>query len=302
LAAKWAQVPTPEKNNRQFSDDLRKSGVDPDYFAQGYQKHKVRVPGTINIKHMVGDQYWRCVGWSNPHYDIADEQYYNEIAQPRPNYVPEETVMSITINKPVANDYNPDTYREVVAATVQDALESGFQSIKIDDIVDMLVNNIGWLMSDEYRIHQVSWADKWGCTQYDVSRALKRLKACGILKQVSHSYKINGYSKTYGAGDTLREAIGWSGKALQQPEWVRWDDGTSNTRMLYDIRYFVSIGLSKEDVLIRLHERQAHRPKRKQRTTREFSKIVDSHLAYVKEQTGRVRPKEDCWVGISDQW
>ena len=297
LAAKWAQVPAPKTSyDRNFSTALKLSGIDPDYFAQGYQKHKVRVPGTINTKHIINGVYWRCVSWSNTSYDAADEQYYKEIAQPRPNYIPTEAVVSIASKEPVTRSYDPEMYRDVVDAAVNDALGVGFQSIKIDNIVDMIINNLGWLMKDEYRIHQTSWADQWGCTQYDVSRAIKRLKGCGVLKPVNDSYKINGWSKTYGAGDALREAVGWSGRALQQPEWVRWDDGTSNTRMLYDIRYFASIGLPKEEILIRLHERQAHRPKRKLRTTKEFSRALDKHLAYVKENAGRkIEQEADCW-------
>jgi hypothetical protein len=60
------------------------------------------------------------------------------------------------------------------------------------------------------------------------------------------------------------------------PDTLWREDGTSNQRMLYDIRYFVSLGLSDEDVIRRLHERQAHRISKKQRSTKDFIKCIAS--------------------------
>jgi hypothetical protein len=44
--------------------------------------------------------------------------------------------------------------------------------------------------------------------------------------------------------------------------------------MLYDVRYFVSLGLSDPDIIERLQEREAHRPTSKQRGVRQFIRTI----------------------------
>jgi hypothetical protein len=156
------------------------------------------------------------------------------------------------------------------------------------------------LIKGECKIVQEKWAEELGCKQFDISRIFKRLIEKEILIKVSDFYLKGQFPKTYGAGDRLRESINWVGSALPQPEWVRWDDGTSNQRMLYDVRYFISMGFDNEEIIRRLHERQANRPSQKLRSTRDFLKCINRVREWNRTHSG-VETKEleyacDWWM------
>lgn len=282
LVSKWAQIPTPSSiQDDEFITAIEKSGICANYFQQGFAGHKIRVAGSVNKNHNINGNLWRCVSWFNKNYNNADEQYYREISMPRPNCAPCDNVVSIAAHKTIESTFNPFLYKDAIIAILEDTFPSGFEYIKICDLADMISNNMGWLMRDKYRIHQTSWAKEWGCSQPEVSEILKVMKSCGLLKQIDSGYKKGSYSKTYGAGEILKQSVHWYGGSVAHPEWVRWDEGTANYRMLYDIRYFFSIGLDKEEILKRLNERQAHRPFRKRRTNKDFLRAMNSHMEYV---------------------
>lgn len=300
IAAKWAQVPAPEQETPEFLASLRSSGIDVSYFKQPYGGHKFRVPGTINPKYIQDGVYWTCESWSNQKYDNAEQEYYAEVGQPRPNYVPAENVQSITsvTSKPFFMKYNPDVHREAIRAMLDDRFPYGLDYIKLDDLENFICRNLGHLMKNDMRINQEISAAEWGCTQPDVSRLLKGLVAKGLLTKVSDSYKIKGWSKTYGAGDVLRNEVGCHGQPIAPPEWVRWDTGTSHYRMLYDVRYFVSLGMETEDIIVSLQERQAHRTSYKRRPVSEMLRLIKQCREFNKKIAENPIKVSDSWEGI----
>ena len=287
LLYKWAGIENPTTDTVELYNRFLESGIDTNYYGQHYGKHKIRVPGSINSNHVMPDgSFWKVVGWQNPAYDNADKQYYEEMAVPRPNYIPSPVVESITAAKPVDKRYNPDFFVEPILAVLNDMFPDGMACATNEALAKMLSSGAGWLMSSGYRILQTKWAAEWGCTQSDVSRLLKRLIDKGILTKVNDDFCKNRYAKTYGAGEVLRSIIGGSCKTLQQPSWVRWDDGTSNQRMLYDVRYMVSIGLDNLEIIRQLNERQAHRPKRKLRSSSDFLICINKTREWNKTHAG----------------
>lgn len=291
LLYKWAGITETISDKVELYNQLLESGIDTNYYVQGYGKHKMRVPGSINANHVMPDgSFWVVKGWLNTEYDSADKQYYEEVALPRPNFVPLENVVSITSEKPLHNtrEYDKTLFVEPILAILNDLFPEGFACVKTIEIAKMLSSNVGWLVKNDCRVLQSRWAELFGCEQFDISRLLRRLIEKNILVKVDDNFCPNRFAKTYGAGDVLRDAIGWVGSSLPQPEWVRWDDGTSNQRMLYDIRYFVSTGMTNEEMIMLLHERQDHRPLRKKRPTSSFLTCIESTREWNRLHSGDV--------------
>jgi len=286
LLYKWAGIEQPTNDYVELYNKFLESGIDTNYYSQHYGKHKIRIPGSINKNHIKEDgSFWQVVGWINNKYDNADKQYYEEIARPRPNFIPSENVVSISSKKAIPNKFKPDVFVDSIEAILKDLFPNGF-CVPIDKLSFKISSNIGWLIKNECKIVQKKWAEELGCKQFDISRIIKRLIEKDILSKVNDFYIKGQFPKTYGAGERLRESINWVGNALPHPEWVRWDEGTSNKRMLYDVRYFISIGLNNEEIIQRLHERQAHRPSKKTRSTNDFLRCINNVREWNRTHSG----------------
>lgn len=286
---KWAGIK--EKMSKdQWCELVKKSGIDIQYsISQHYGKHAFRVPGTINKNHPMQNGFWRCLGWRNSQYDVAHDLYVIENGQFHPACVPEPNVEVL-----VTPTYVPDftVYIEPVEELLSEVFPDGFMVIKTSDVAKMIANNAFRLIHGDCRIHQQTWATALYCMQFDVSRLIKKMVEVGILEKINDSYCKGYYSKTYGAGPLLKPALGWSGMPMKLPAWVRWDDGTSNKRMLYDVRYFYSLGLPDNKIMELLQLRQAHRPKRKQRSPKELASCLRRYKFFLqKHKVSRSVPK-----------
>jgi DNA-binding Lrp family transcriptional regulator len=276
LLKKWAKIKNP-MSHEECVEAIRESGVDVNYSVNSdIGNHAIRIPGSLNQNHPQKEGgFWKCVSWKNQEYSIdkISSQFLEETGQAREEFIPDSNVEALV---PKYTKPNPAMFIKPVEELLHDILPEGFNTIKIQDIARMISKNSGWLIKNECRIHQVTWAEELGCQQYEVSLMIKRLINLGVLSKINDLYRPMGFSKTYGAGELLKPAIGYGTRGMQQPSWVRWDDGTSWSRMLYDVRYFVSIGLKDDEIIRKLNERQAHRPLKKQR------KISDMHRCVVK--------------------
>ena len=280
IMERWAGI-TGELEKDQWCKLVIASGVDIQYsISQHFGKHAFRVPGTINKNHPINGGFWRCLGWRNPDYNTAHERYLAEVGVPRPENVPDENVEAIA-----TPTHRPDftVYIQPVLELLEETFPKGFEVIKTGELAKMIANQANLLMKNTYRIHQVSWAKELCCSQPDISRLVKKLISMGILVKVSDSYSQGSYSKTYGAGPLLKPALGWLGMPLKTPDWVRWDDGTSNQRLLYDVRYFYSLGMPDHKILEQLQTRQAHRPLRKQRPAKELANCLRIYKNFLKK-------------------
>lgn len=289
LAEKWAVIEKPIENKDEWNQRIKESGIDPVYFNRTIAKHAIRVAGSLNPNHVIDGQMWRCIGRRNERYVDPHDQYNRECGHVPEPRAPEDKCVTIPIafgGKTPAFSVYVDGINDLLSELFPD----GFESFTVDKLSHMMAQNAGGLARGECRIHQVTWAQYLGCPQITVSRLLKRLIKMGVLKLTDGTYVRGVRSKVYGAGELLSAVIGPCGMPLQPPQWTQWDDGTSHTRMLYDVRYFVSLGMSDDDVIKHLNERQMHRPVQKQRKASELSGCIRRFRKYMrkvkKSQTG----------------
>jgi hypothetical protein len=246
-------------------------GVDLGYFNHPWFDHQFRVPGSLNSKYVIDGKMWVCRGWKNADWYDPHGQYLRERGK--------DNLIVPVSDSVVAGQFPTEksvgwTFIVPITEVLTELYPSGLESVRIDKLAEMLAKSSGWLARNKCHIHQVTWATELGVAQVTVSRLLARLIRQGLLTKVDDTYERGARSKMYGAGDLLRPAIGYAGCPLEEPDWVRWDDGTSFERMLYDVRYFVSLGLSDPDIIERLQEREAHRPTSKQRGVRQFIRTI----------------------------
>ena len=268
-----------ELNEHNMNDTCKENGVDLFYFNLSFTNHAIRVPGSINTNYKKDGKYWECISWKNDKYTSECTDYIDEKTKPQRVNIPDPNVVALPVPKFVPRF---DIFVEPVTQLLEELIPKGFVHIKLDSLARLVANNAIFLAKGQCRIHQVTWAKKLECSQYDISRLVNRLTKLGILEKVDDSYKPGSYSKTYKAGEMLKRAIGETGRQIQPPDWVRWDDGTSHERLLYDVRYFCSQGLDDIDVLRKLNERQANRPSRKQRPNKELIQCVGKYRTYMR--------------------
>lgn len=300
LVGRWANVsfsaPSDGPEREEWDKKVHASGICVHHLRQHHGSHHMRVPGSLNANHRNADgTLWRCTGWRNEVYYDMHGEYVADVGMWPQEFIHGAIIMPsveqmTSVQAPAERSVNPisepidfSKFIDPITDLIYEVFPHGFTSIKTDKLVAMLADNALGLAHGTCRIHQVTWAEELGITQYDVSRMIKRFIELGILEKVYESYAIGRYSKTYAAGALLLPVIGYYGKPMPAPPWVRWDQGTSNTRMLVDIRYFCSLGLSDEDVIRRLNERQAHRPCNKQRCKSDFVYALRKHREWMKK-------------------
>jgi hypothetical protein len=215
LLKKWANIDSECEDSVELYNRLLDSGIDTNYYSQHYGKHKIRVPGSINSNHKdENGKSWIVSGWRNPRYNIADTQYYEETAKPRPSHVPSDNVKSISLNKTVVKKFDSEPFIKPISAMIEDLLPNKITRIDKDKLSKAIANNVNFLVKNKCKITQTLWAEEIGCQQPDISRLLKTLVSKNILTKISDDYQIGEFAKTYGAGARLIDAIGWTGYSL----------------------------------------------------------------------------------------
>ncbi len=268
---------------------LKAGGVDYSYMKQTIAMSKFRLPGSLNVKKCLDKSDTSlfvenviAYGWLNENYALTDKQQ-TEILDSYSPFGVKARLKGI-----------PPNFWVRLAAQIKPGLSEIFDKKMADKLAEFIAKNKKMLKLNECRISQTYMAEALGVTQVTASRLIKRLieeKYLIIVKD----YVIKERSKTYGAGEVLAASI----DKISRKRKINYDftkpyvDGATNAHYMKDVHAAIRAGMSIDEITKIVESKQAHKPNKKKRTTREIATFYLSCLNRRKAAQGSTRSGHD---------